>query len=158
MWYVLLDEIVDPIEAWITFGLFWVLIAFAYGVDLCIAKNKVKPQGEDLPVLNTKEFISFLKENEEVPEDKMDEGTLQRTKTLKSFLSKNFETDDINQVNFAELKEKVEGEKIKSRSEYRKGFMDALSGKLLLQDFEITNLAVLTALCKYREKAQDQEG
>jgi hypothetical protein len=76
MWYVLLDEIVDPIEAWITFGLFWVLIAFAYGVDLCIAKNKVKPQGEDLPVLNTKEFISFLKENEEVPEDKMDEGTL----------------------------------------------------------------------------------
>jgi hypothetical protein len=36
--------------------------------------------------------------------------------------------------------------------------MDALSGKLLLQDFEITNLAVLTALCKYREKAQDQEG
>jgi solute carrier family 8 (sodium/calcium exchanger) len=43
MWYVLYDEKVEIWEAWVTFGLFWILIGAAYGIDLCIAKNKVKP-------------------------------------------------------------------------------------------------------------------
>lgn len=45
---------------------------------------------------------------------------------MKKFLSENFETEDINNVNYAELKQKVEGEKTKNRGDYRKGFMDAL--------------------------------
>lgn len=58
MWFVLSgDGLVEVWEAWVTFGLFWVLIASAYGIDVCIAKNKIKPQGEELPVLNMKEFI-----------------------------------------------------------------------------------------------------
>lgn len=56
-----------------------------------------------------KEFIQVLKEAEDVPEEKMEAGALQRTKTLKKFLSDNFETEDVNKVNYAELKEKVEG-------------------------------------------------
>jgi Ca2+/Na+ antiporter len=129
MWYVLYDEKVEIWEAWVTFGLFWILIGAAYGIDLCIAKNKIKPQGEELPVLNMKEFIQVLKEAEDVPEEKMEAGALQRTKTLKKFLSDNFETEDVNKVDYAQLKEKVEGVSSKSRSEYRKGFMDAMSGK-----------------------------
>ena len=74
MWYVLQDNQVETWEAWVTFGLFWVLIGSAYGIDVCIAKNKVKPDGDDLPVLNTKEFITFLKEVEEVPEESMQPG------------------------------------------------------------------------------------
>lgn len=111
MWYVLSDDKgqVEIWEAWVTFALFIVLIASAYGIDVCIAKNKIKPQGEELPVLNMKEFIQVLKEAEEVPEEKMEAGALQRTKTLKKFLSDNFETDDVNKVDYAQLKEKVEG-------------------------------------------------
>jgi hypothetical protein len=48
-----------------------------------------------------KEFIQVLKEAEEVPEEKMEAGALQRTKTLKKFLSDNFETDDVNKVDYA---------------------------------------------------------
>jgi solute carrier family 8 (sodium/calcium exchanger) len=129
MWYCLMDEVVEMWEAWVTFALFWVLIGSAYGIDLCIAKNKIKPQGEELPVLNMKEFIQVLKEAEDVPEEKMEAGALQRTKTLKKFLSDNFETEDVNKVDYGLLKEKVEGVSSKSRSEYRKGFMDAMSGK-----------------------------
>jgi bacillopeptidase F (M6 metalloprotease family) len=103
MWYVLSDDKgqVEIWEAWVTFALFIVLIASAYGIDVCIAKNKIKPQGEELPVLNMKEFIQVLKEAEEVPEEKMEAGALQRTKTLKKFLSDNFETDDVNKVDYA---------------------------------------------------------
>ena len=77
MWFVLSgDGLVEAWEAWVTFGLFWVLIGSAYGIDVCIAKNKIKPQGEELPVLNMKEFIQVLKEAEDVPEEKMEPGAL----------------------------------------------------------------------------------
>lgn len=130
MYIVLEDEKVYPYEAWITFGLFVVLIASAYGIDVCVAKSKVKPAADEaLPVINTKEFIQILQEADAVPEEKMEPGQLNRVKTLKKHLSEKFNTEDYNQVNYAELKESIEGEQSKSRAKYRKGFMAALSGK-----------------------------
>jgi len=126
MWYVLWDDIVEPWEAWVTFGLFWVLIGSAYIIDLCVTRNKGKTKQDDLPVLNTKEFIAVLKEAEEVDEEKMEVGHLAKVKTLRKHLSDKFSTEDINQVNYAELKESLEGAQNKSRAQYRKGFMDAL--------------------------------
>jgi len=44
-------------------------------------------------------------------------------------LKKEFDTEDVRQVPTHELKEKIEGEKMNKRSEYRKGFTNMLQGK-----------------------------
>lgn len=45
---------------------------------------------------------------------------LQRKKTLTKFLKDEMGTDNINEVNLAVLKEKVEGEAVVKKGEYRK--------------------------------------
>lgn len=62
----------------------------------------------------------------------MDQPGLKKMKTLKGFLREEFGTEDVLQVNPGELKEKIEGEKMNKRSEYRKGFTNMLQGKLKL--------------------------
>lgn len=41
-------------------------------------------------------------------------------------MKKEFDTEDVRQVPAHELKEKIEGEKMNKRSEYRKGFTNML--------------------------------
>ena len=50
----------------------------------------------------------------------MQPGELQRKSTLKKFLKDEMGTDDINEVNLTVLKEKVEGENVIKKGEYRK--------------------------------------
>ena len=38
-------------------------------------------------------------------------------------------TDNINEVDFTALKEKIEGEKVSKKSDHRKGFSNMLQGK-----------------------------
>jgi len=59
----------------------------------------------------------------------MDQPGLKKMKTLKGFLREEFGTEDVSKVNPGELKEKIEGEKMNKRSEYRKGFTNMLQGK-----------------------------
>ena len=59
----------------------------------------------------------------------MSENDLARSKTLKSFLKEEFNTENIKEVDYAQLKEKVEGPKINKRSEHRKAFNNMLTGK-----------------------------
>lgn len=56
-------------------------------------------------------------------------GELQRKSTLKNFLKTEMGTDNINEVNLKELKEKVEGSDVVKKSEYRKAFSSAIQGK-----------------------------
>jgi len=56
-------------------------------------------------------------------------GELQRKSTLKNFLKAEMGTDNINEVNLKDLKEKVEGTDVTKKSEYRKAFGSMLQGK-----------------------------
>jgi len=77
-------------------------------------------------VVNTAEFIAFHLEFEDKKEEEMEMPVLQKQRTLKGFLKKEFDTEDVRQVPTHELKEKIEGEKMNKRSEYRKGFTNML--------------------------------
>lgn len=59
----------------------------------------------------------------------MEPAELQRKSTLKNYLKKEMGTDNINEVDFTALKEKIEGDKINKKSEHRKGFSNMLQGK-----------------------------
>lgn len=67
MWYVLLDGIVEPHEAWITLALFVVLILMAWIADKMSEPAKENDAAHNLPIMNTLEFIEVLKN--EQPED-----------------------------------------------------------------------------------------
>lgn len=67
MWYVLLDGLVKPHEAWITLGLFVVLILMAWIADKMSEPAKENDAAHNLPIMNTLEFIEVLKN--EQPED-----------------------------------------------------------------------------------------
>lgn len=127
MYIVLKDEIVEPYEAWVTLALFPVLIIMALIADkLSSSAEKIDPAAT-LPVMNTLEFIEVLKN--EQPEDQMAPAELQRKSTLKTFLKTEMGTDNINEVNLAQLKEKVEGNVPVKKGEYRKAFGSQLQGK-----------------------------
>lgn len=120
MYIVLKDEVVEPYEAWVTLALFPVLIIMALIADkLSKSAEKIDPAAT-LPVMNTLEFIEVLKN--EQPEDQMAPAELQRKSTLKIFLKTEMGTDNINEVNLAQLKEKVEGTVLVKKGEYRKAF------------------------------------
>lgn len=127
MYIVLKDEVVEPYEAWVTLALFPVLIIMALIADkLSSSAEKIDPAAT-LPVMNTLEFIEVLKN--EQPEDQMAPAELQRKSTLKTFLKTEMGTDNINEVNLAQLKEKVEGNVPVKKGEYRKAFGSQLQGK-----------------------------
>jgi len=127
MYIVLIDEEVKPYEAWITLALFPVLIGLALIADkMSDSAEKIDPAAT-LPVMNTLEFIEVLKNDQ--PEDQMAPGELQRKSTLKNFLKTEMGTDNINEVNLAVLKEKVEGGAVTKKGEYRKAFGSQLQGK-----------------------------
>lgn len=125
MYIVLQDEVVQPYEAWITLALFPVLIILAWIMDK-MSKSAEPDSASKLPVMNTLEFIEVLKN--EQPEEQMQPNELQRKSTLKKFLKDEMGTDDINEVNLTVLKEKVEGENVIKKGEYRKAAA-ALSGR-----------------------------
>ena len=132
MYIVLKDEIVEPYEAWVTLALFPVLIIMALIADkLSSSAEKIDPAAT-LPVMNTLEFIEVLKN--EQPEDQMAPAELQRKSTLKTFLKTEMGTDNINEVNLAQLKEKVEGNVPVKKGEYRKAFGSQLQGKKKFND------------------------
>jgi len=64
MYIALMDEIVEPYEAWLTLALFPILILFALIADkISSSKAKASDDGdgpENLPVLNTADFIAVL--------------------------------------------------------------------------------------------------
>lgn len=133
MYIVLKDEIVEPYEAWVTLALFPVLIIMALIADkLSSSAEKIDPAAT-LPVMNTLEFIEVLKN--EQPEDQMAPAELQRKSTLKTFLKTEMGTDNINEVNLAQLKEKVEGNVPVKKGEYRKAFGSQLQGKKKFNDW-----------------------
>jgi Ca2+/Na+ antiporter len=132
MYIVLIDEEVKPYEAWITLALFPVLIGLALIADkMSDSAEKIDPAAT-LPVMNTLEFIEVLKNDQ--PEDQMAPGELQRKSTLKNFLKTEMGTDNINEVNLAVLKEKVEGGAVTKKGEYRKAFGSQLQGKKKFND------------------------
>lgn len=61
MYIALLDEKVEPYEAWITLGLFPVLIILAYLMDRLGSPAEADDSAAKLPVMNTLEFIAVLK-------------------------------------------------------------------------------------------------
>ena len=136
MYIVLIDEEVKPYEAWITLALFPVLIGLALIADkMSDSAEKIDPAAT-LPVMNTLEFIEVLKNDQ--PEDQMAPGELtlenskiQRKSTLKNFLKTEMGTDNINEVNLAVLKEKVEGGAVTKKGEYRKAFTGARTEEYL---------------------------
>ena len=97
MFIVLNDKIVKWWEAWITFGFFWILILTAWIADkIQAAKKRDEDDGsKSLPVVNTAEFITFLLECEDKKEEEMEQHVLQRSRTLKGFLKKEFDTEDV---------------------------------------------------------------
>jgi Ca2+/Na+ antiporter len=132
MYIVLKDEVVEPYEAWVTLALFPVLIIMALIADkLSSSAEKIDPAAT-LPVMNTLEFIEVLKN--EQPEDQMAPAELQRKSTLKTFLKTEMGTDNINEVNLAQLKEKIEGNVPVKKGEYRKAFGSQLQGKKKFND------------------------
>lgn len=64
MYIALMDEIVEPYEAWVTLALFPILILVALIADkMAAGKTKTDDEGgaaEKLPVLNTADFINAL--------------------------------------------------------------------------------------------------
>jgi len=96
MFLVLRDKEVKWYEAAVTFGFFWLLILTAWIADIISAKKDDSEDGaSQLPVVNTAEFIAFLLENEDKKEEEMEQPVLKKLKTLKSFLQKEFETEDV---------------------------------------------------------------
>jgi len=98
MFIVLDNPKVEWWEAWTTFGFFWLLILTAWIADKVQSKKDDDDEGDALPVVNTQEFIAFLLENEDKNEEEMERPMLQKQKTLKGFLKKEFDTEDVRQV------------------------------------------------------------
>lgn len=63
MYYCLMDEIVQPHEAWITLALFPILIIMALIADKCGDTKTETDKAAQLPVMNTAEFIAVLKDD-----------------------------------------------------------------------------------------------
>ena len=144
LYVVLIDGVVKPWEAWLTFGFFWMMILIAFIMDK-IGNRKAKAQMDALKAaaesgaLNQSEaagkagqpatvttshepldFYNVLIPVESGTKKVEDEAEQQKIDEMKNFLRHHFNTDQVQNVKMDDLKQKIHGDHIISRLKFRK--------------------------------------
>lgn len=127
LYWCLLDGVVDPVEAWLTLFFFVALIAVSYAMDKIgerkMAKEKAqeeertgvsKPSEDAMPVTVQTSYTPAMFYNLLIPieagkvdEESMDPKEKQRIDRMRGFLKANFNTDKVQDIEFADLKQKI---------------------------------------------------
>jgi len=137
MWIVLMDQSVSPIEAWLTFVFFFVLIGSAYGMDkykaMKVAKEKLlsgDKEEEQKPLINhTAQEIYRELIDEKLGKHAVSEDQIKTRTEMKEFVRQTMKTDQIDKVDLAELKKAIDGDNMITRMKYRRQVGNAMSGK-----------------------------
>jgi len=146
LYYCLSDEEgeVTPLEAWLTFGFFWILLIMAFIADkinqrALKKRNDLKfgdeykdtsmgVQGAGVQY-NVVDFYNTLLPQEIGQADALTKEQEAKSNEMKTFLKKQFGTDKIQLVNKDILKQKLEGDSLIERIGYRKQVGDLLQGR-----------------------------
>jgi Ca2+/Na+ antiporter len=125
LYWVLKDQKVDSVEAWLTFVFFFVLVGLAWGFDRFKERQMQKlKKGSEETNTPTIEY-SAVEIYRELIDDKKglvpatEAGIAKRAK-MKEFVKETMNTDQIDKVQLADLKTAVEGEGLIKRIQYRK--------------------------------------
>jgi len=137
MYWVLRDQQVNILEAFLTLSYFFVLIFFAWRADVYKREKDHKERLErgekddyDLPVI---EFnaIDIYRDliSEKKGEASKEPHEVSKREKMKKFLVETMKTDQIDKVSLNELKNAIEGEGMLKRIQYRRKIGSMMSGK-----------------------------
>ena len=138
MFICLRDQNVQVWEAWVTFGMFFVFIGAAFAADRVKAsqeKKKELMEGNDMENMGIKAAdFTAIELYRELIKDKQGEKAAnaeesKKRESMKSYLKLNMKTDQIDKVDFGDLKKMIEGEGMIKRIQYRKSVQKSLTGK-----------------------------
>ncbi len=154
----LLDGEVDPFEAWLTFGLFFIMIALAFIMDK-IGQRRARLEQQKIALerpgaaaaLNMEEapvaavtvtnYTPLEFYNALIPVESgarvADEAERQKLEEMRGFLKHHFNTDKVQNVDINELKQKINGESVVARLKYRAPTALAAAAKKNLQKHEL---------------------
>ena len=133
LYIVLLDQVVEPWEAWLTLAFFFILILMAWRADVYKSNKDALLNGDEednLPVIEFHPldiYRDLIKEKK--GEASMAPEDVERREKMKAFLKETMKTDQIERISFAELKHAMEGESMLNRIKYRKQVGSFMSGK-----------------------------
>jgi len=137
LYWCLLDGYVDPVEAWLTLFFFVALIGVSYIMDKIGERKAAKLQadeaigeskagGEVLPLTVQTSYTPAMFYNILIPLeqgksslDNMDPKEAKKIEEMRGFLRTHFNTDKVQNIEFADLKTKVQGESVVGRLKYR---------------------------------------
>jgi len=125
LYWVLRDQKVSSIEAWLTFVFFFVLVGLAWGFDRFKERQMQRQnKGADTANAPTIEYSAVDIYRELIDEQKglsptTEAGIAKRAK-MKEFVKETMHTDQIDKVDPRDLRTAVEGEALVRRIQYRK--------------------------------------
>lgn len=128
------DNLVTPVEAWLTFVFFFILIGLSFGADKYKASKEKKD--DELVGDGMEHYVEFkaheiIKElgAEKLGNASMKKEDVEKRVKMKEIVKQYQKTDNLDRINFEEFKKQIEGDSMLGRIKYRKQVGNLMNGK-----------------------------